>query len=152
MEPANRREKLFLVLALGVYMSGWFMLDSKPAIGALAFVFAVPLAAASVPSNVPNRIRYFFQTIGIAAVLVIPALGLAWFKYHAQEEASRFRNYLQEHNCQSAGEVVTGYSEGGCDRYGNCTDGHEIEEREFLCTSTGRRITFSQFKNGEYGR
>lgn len=107
------------------------------------------LDSAAKRARSPRQVR---QTLVFSAFLAAGGLGASWIKYQDQAESRRFTAYLAEHGCVYAETVVTGMSRGGCDRFENCIEATEIEEREYVCVATGKRITFSQFLDGSYGR
>lgn len=89
------------------------------------------------------------------AVIIIFLYGvllvLIYIGYQDEKDTKNFRRYLTEHRCKYIGTIVTGYSPGGCDNIGRCTDGEEIEEGQYLCRATGNKLTFKQFQEGSYG-
>ena len=149
---SQRRRKWFFWGLYATYILGWILVGQFPMLALIAFLLCVPLAFGTVTAADPTFKHRQRNEVMWTLVAFLPgALFMTLFKYQHLAETRRFSSYLSQHQCQSKGTVVTGTTPGGCDRYGNCEEPREIEEVEFFCATTKRRITFSQFKAGQYG-
>lgn len=79
------------------------------------------------------------------------ALWVVGKSYFEEKDVHQFRNYLSAHQCRFKGDVVVRTTNGGCDRFGNCSEAEEFEEPEYYCATTRNRITFTDFRDGRYG-
>jgi hypothetical protein len=144
------REKRFGRFFLIIYVISWLISSSSPIIGAAAFIASAGLLWVTISSPPPsansNSGRLF-----VIAVLIGPALYACWIRYNDDADSRHFQEYLRQHACKHEGEIVVGMSKGRCDRAGSCEDPEEIEESQFFCATTDRRITFSQFRDGNFG-
>ena len=144
------RSGVFELAAAIVYFVGWYL-------GAQHFYFALAAFAGSVvllgagALREEDRKKARSGVALIAAVFVLPALIVLVQSRMELFERERFQRYLAEHRCEYAGEAVVGMSPGGC-RYEECVDPEPIEDQQFLCSVTGKYITFTGFKEGAYGR
>ena len=152
MTDSSTRERLLARTSIVIYLIGWLMVFSRPEFAAIVFVVAGATVILSTPSGAPGRKQIFHQNLFVAAAFVLPALGMCWTKYQDLGEVRRWNSYLSLHRCEHRGDVVTGFSKGGCDRSEDCQPGEEIEEPEYFCMTTEKSITFSGFREGNYGR
>jgi hypothetical protein len=152
MSKSSKRERLLTGLSIAVYLVGWFLISSRPEVAAMIFVAAGAILILSTPTDASGRKPLFEQNLVAAAACVLPALGMCWSKYQDLGETRRWNSYLSQHQCRYREQVVTGYSKGGCDRSGDCQPGEEIEEPEYFCMTTKKRITFSGFREGNFGK
>ena len=151
-ENSHQRERRLARYFWIAYALSWIVALANPAIGAVAFVLTGAVFWAGIARSAVSAGTSKPQMIFVMAVLIGPALGACWTSYNNKAESRNFRAYLDQHRCKYQGEIVVGFSKGGCDRAGNCEDPAEIEESEYFCASTNRRITFSQFREGSYGQ
>ena len=145
------REKRFARFSGIGYVIAWIATFSNPIIGAVAFIASAGLAWVSLSSARPSAYTTKGMKLFIIAVVIGPGLYTCWVRYNNEAASHHFQSYLRQHSCKYEGEIVVGMSNGGCDRAGNCEDPEEIEESQFFCATTGRRITFSQFREGYFG-
>jgi hypothetical protein len=87
----------------------------------------------------------------LAAAFYIPMSGIACMKYQERAVERHFESYLSAHRCVHTGIIVTGYAAEQCDRWERCSSEGEVEEDQYFCRATGKRITFKQFSSGSYG-
>ncbi len=147
---AGKRSGSFELGAAAFYVAGWML-------GASYFWLAFPAFALSVivltigSRGDEDRKRAGFAVALVSVAFVLPALlMLGWSKFELIER-DRFRSYLSEHRCTDAGEAVVGMSRGGC-RFEQCVGPEPIEDQQYFCAATGKHITFTEFKEGAYGR
>lgn len=136
----------FALVLLGLALKGHLALQ--------LFVLVVSVPCLYFTES-PERWRTPQKRQELAFTLVFlygPILYIIYLGYQEDRDARHFRNYLVEHRCKYIGTIVTGYSPGGCDNVGRCTDGEEIEEGQYYCRATGNKLTFKQFQDGSYGR
>jgi phosphoglycerol transferase MdoB-like AlkP superfamily enzyme len=87
----------------------------------------------------------------VAAFCYIPAVFAAFYAYQKEGVQRQFESYLATHNCNYVDTVMTDYVPEQCDKFGVCSEGHEVLEDQYFCRSTRRKITFKQFAAGNYG-
>jgi hypothetical protein len=145
------REKRFARLSWIGYVISWVLTFSSPIIGAVMFIASAGLAWVSLSSAPRSANSSRGMWLLLIAVVTGPGLLACWVRYNNEADSHHFKAYLRQHACKYEGEIVVGMSKGGCDRAGNCEEPEEIEESQFFCATTGRRITFSQFREGYFG-
>jgi hypothetical protein len=150
MVLADYREKIFTYSTFALYILGWLFGEGHLVLALLSFAASGICAFNTIPPDAENKKQQQLQVGFALAAFMLPALGAFWVAHQNNAEADRFRAYLSEHRCKYVGDTVTGYSEGGCDRWEHCEYPQEIEEEEFFCATTGNHITYSVFKAGHY--
>lgn len=147
----NRVEK-FTYATFALYILGWILGSDYIIWALLSFCGSAICALGTIPLEAANKKEQQTQIYIVIAAFILPALGVLWIGYQDSADANKFRNYLSEHRCKNIGLTITGYSKGGCDRFDNCEEPQEIEEPEYFCAATRKRITYSDFKAGHYGQ
>lgn len=146
------REKWLVYAFFALYILGWIFGHERLLFALLSFSASAVCALASIPREAENR-KWQQKQVGFALVMfILPALYAFWGAHKNDIEADRFHSYLSAHQCKYVGYVVTGVTNGGCDRWDNCEDPQEIEEPEYLCAATKKHITQSDFEAGRYKR
>lgn len=145
------REKRFARLSGILYVIAWIATFSNPIIGAVAFIASGCLAWVSLSNARPSTNTTTGAKLLFISLVIGPSLIVCWVRYNNESDTRHFQAYLRQHACKYEGDIVVGMSKGGCDRVGNCEEPEEIEESQYLCSKTGRRITFSQFREGYFG-
>lgn len=152
MPCAANREKLYTYIFFALYGLAMLLASSRHlalALLALAASSVCVFQTFSIDSD--DRAQQRKKVYLTLAVFMLPGLYVLWTVHQQESEKRKFEAYLAEHSCTYQGNVITGVSQGGCDREGNCEEPQEVEAAEFLCSSTGNRITFADFKAGHYG-
>lgn len=149
MTLSEDHKKKFTYATYALYVLGWVFGSDHIILALFSFGGSIVCALGTVP---PDAKEQQTQMRIVIAAFILPALGVLWMGYHDSADADKFRNYLSEHRCKNIGLTITGYSEGGCDRFGDCVEPQEIEEPEYSCAATGKHITYSDFKAGHYGQ
>jgi hypothetical protein len=149
--PEKARERKYARLFYAVYAIAWILAFYNAAAAAIAFIAAGYLLSQSITSGTATTSADRSTLWLMLAAVVRPGLGASWIRYENDAESRRFSSYLSQHECKFTGNVVVGMSKGGCDRFDNCEGPEEIEEFQYFCKTTGRSITSSQFRNGQYG-
>lgn len=144
------RARLFESGAIAVYLFGWILGGRYFWLALLAFALAGGLFVAAFMRG-ENEKQGMLGAALVSAAFVIPALVVLWQSKADLLEIERFRAYLAEHRCEYAGETVVGMSRGGC-KFEDCVGPEPIEDEQFLCATTGKYITLTGFKEGNYGR
>lgn len=136
--------------AAAFYATGWMFGASYFWLALAAFALSIVfLAIGSQLEQDRKRSRFAVALVFVAFVL--PALlMLLWSRFELIEQ-DRFRSYLSEHRCTYAGKAIVGMSRGGC-RFEECVGPEPIENQQYLCSATGKHVTFTEFKEGGYGR
>lgn len=144
------RTRLFEMGAITVYLSGWILGGRNFWLALFAFALAGGLFIAAFMRS-ENEKKGVLSAALVSAAFVIPALVVLWQSKADLLEIERFRAYLADHRCEYAGETVVGVSRGGC-KFENCAGPEPIEDQQFLCATTGKYITLTGFKEGNYGQ
>ncbi len=152
MKFIANHEKLYSYAFLALYgLAMMFVSGRHLALALLALAASAVCVFRTIPVDADDQAKQRKQVYLILAVFMVPGLYGVWTVYQQEAEERRFKTYLSEHRCIYQGDVISGITVGGCDRAGNCEDPQEFEDAEFLCASTGNRITFTAFKAGLYG-
>ena len=152
MDSTGKREKKFTYATILLYFLGWFLGTEYIVPALLSFCGSAICALGTVPLESETKKEHQKQIYLSIAAFILPALGVLLFSSKDANDENKFRNYLLEHRCKEIGSTITGFSKGGCDRFNNCVEPQEIEEAEYFCAVTKKRITFSDFKLGHYGK
>ena len=127
---------IFLSLVISVVSGHYFFIS-------LLLLFGAPLCVLFCePRNEWSR-THIGEVILVSAGFAIPVFFAINFRHEEISSFEKFKNYLLEHDCSYSGD---GYA------YSPAADDEIVTEEEFFCRSTGRKITFSDFKNSDYGR
>ena len=146
------REKFYGYAFFALYGLSMIFVNGRHLVLALLSLAASAVCVfQTVPADADDRARQRKQVYLVLAGFLLPGLYIVWDVHQQEVEERRFKIYLSEHRCTYKGDVMVGMSRGGCDRVGNCEEPQEIEDAEFLCASTGNRITYTDFKAGRYG-
>jgi hypothetical protein len=151
MNFTESREKKFTYATFALYILGWILGSDYIIWALLSFCGSAVCALGTVAPGVKFKKEQRTQVYFAITAFILP-LGVLLIGYQGTADANRFKNYLSEHHCKNIGLTITGYSKGDCDRVGNCVEPHEIEEPEYFCSTTKKRITYSDFKAGHYGQ
>ncbi len=141
--------KWFLRGCIGSYIAAAVLVHT-PIAAALALIGSLICLAKGTPRGLMTGDERPLAIFVTAAIYVSMAILIA-HTYLRNADERNFWNYLEAHGCTDAGIVATGYVKPQCDRLGNCDEGGEIEEPSYLCKTTGKTITYSDFQNGSYG-
>jgi hypothetical protein len=146
------RDKKFTYATVALYILGWILGSDHIIWALLSFGGSAVCAFGTIPLEAKDKKSEKVAICFLIAVTILPALGALWTGYQGSADENKFRNYLAEHQCKYVGSTITGYSKGGCDRFGSCEDPQEIEESEYFCAATKKRITYTNFRAGHYGQ
>ena len=152
MYLAKNHEKSFFYASVVLYILGWIAGSDHILLALLCFGSSAFCVLKTDSTEFENKKELQTQNYVVLAAFFIPAFIFLWTGYHDSADTRNFKNYLSEHNCKDIGITVTGMSKGGCDRFNNCEEPQEIEETQFFCAATKKRLTFTDFKSGSFGR
>ena len=152
MNLTENREKKFTYATCTLYILGFILGGDYIILALISFCGSAFCAFGTIPLEAKNNKKQQTEIYILIAAFILPALGTLWIGYQDSVGANKFMNYLSEHNCKEIGLAITGYTNGGCDQFDNCEEPHEIEEPEYLCAVTKKRITYSDFNVGHYGQ
>lgn len=145
------REKWFAFATFAFYILGLMFGVNQLVLALLAFLVAGACAFKTIPNNAENKKQQQVKILSLITVLFLTAFAIFWIEYRNNVENEQFKSYLLDHNCNYIGEIVVGATKGGCDQFYNCVDSEEVVDQAFFCTTTKRRITYTDFKAGRYG-
>lgn len=141
----------FIIIPVSVF----FIIANKPIYATIGLLLAALLLWFNHSQNPINDKRNSTDFVKKLIILIFIPICTSWYSYFSEEAKSErkrnFLNYLQQHDCKYVDDIVTGVTQGGCDRYGNCQDSEPDYEPYFKCRKTGNDITFSEFKKGYFG-
>lgn len=152
MNQATKETKTSSKVAAGAFIALPLLacvFSDHTAIAIVLLLLEVALVAYFYSEATTEMGKYEVLILGFVA-LGTPSY-IVGHNYFDGKDRRQFASYLAEHKCKEVGSTVVGMSSGGCDRAENCVEPEEIEQTEYFCQVTGKRIVFDDFVNGRYG-